>query len=250
MTRSFNPALLAVAFSSLASASAWATEYGTVVSATPVVAALPVPQQQCYDQPVVYQPRTSGVGALIGAITGAAIGHNIGDGGGRALATGVGLIAGSVIGERIEGDSLPVLSQTVRQCRTMSRYENRTVGYDVVYEYHGMRQHARLAQWPGDRIALDVNVAPTYADGPSDSGARAYGAPAPVYDGYAPAPVVYAEPAYAPRVAINPWPVLTIGGLHRWGEHGDHDGDDHGDRDRHHDRGDHRNRDGWQGSRD
>ncbi len=253
MTTRFKPALVVIALGTLASAGAWATEYGTVVSATPIVASVPVPQSQCYDQPVVYQQPNSGVGALIGAITGAALGHNIGNGAGRSLATGIGLVAGSAIGDRIEGDSRPVVSQTVRQCRTVSRYENRTVGYDVVYDYNGVRQHARMAQMPGDRIALDVAVTPAYDNAPAYPSEPVYDARPPAYEPYAQAPTVYAEPAYAPRVVISPWPVLTIGGDYRWGDHRDHD---RGDRDRPHDRDDRRgndrdhDRDGWQGRRD
>src|SRR5487761_2103950 len=152
MKVTFRPALVAAALCGAASTGAWATEYGTVVSSTPIVAAVPVPQRECVDQPVVYQQPTSGVGALLGAIAGAAIGHNVGGGDGRALATGVGLVAGSAIGDRVEGDSLPAVSSTVRQCRTVTRYENRTVGYDVVYDCQGQRRHTRLAQQPGERI--------------------------------------------------------------------------------------------------
>ncbi|MDE2080834.1 MAG: glycine zipper 2TM domain-containing protein [Burkholderiales bacterium] len=250
MTVRFHPALLAAALCGAASTGAWATEYGTVVSSTPIVAAVPVPQRECVDQPVVYQQPTSGVGALLGAIAGAAIGHNVGGGDGRALATGVGLVAGSAIGDRVEGNSLPAVSSTVRQCRTVTRYENRTVGYDVVYDYQGQRRHTRMAQEPGDRIALNVQVSPADAQ-----------APAPVYDEapptayapsyapvYAPPPAVvygapvYAAPAYAPRVIVNPWPVLRFGGYDRW--HGWR-----GDRgDEHHDDGEHGR--GWRGDHD
>ena len=233
----FRPALIAAAVCGAASTGAWAAEYGTVISSTPIVAAVPVPQRECVDQPVVYQQPTSGVGALLGAIAGAAIGHNIGGGDGRALATGVGLVAGSAIGDHVEGNSLPPVASTVRQCRTVTRYENRTVGYDVVYDYQGVRHHTRMSQEPGERIALNVAVTPAYGD-----------SPAPVYDAappvayapsyapvYAPPPAVvygppvYAAPAYAPRVVVNPWPVVRFGfgGYEGW--HGWHGGDDHRD---------------------
>jgi hypothetical protein len=100
---------------SVAPTGAWASEYGRVVSATPIAAAVPVPQRECIDRPVVYAQPNSGVGALIGAITGAAIGSNVGGGTGRAAAAAIGLIAGSVIGDRVEGCPAPAAS-TVRQC--------------------------------------------------------------------------------------------------------------------------------------
>jgi uncharacterized protein YcfJ len=217
---------------SVAASGAWATEYGRVVSATPIVAAVPVPQRECIDRPVVYAQPNSGVGALIGAITGAAIASNVGGGTGRAAATGIGLIAGSVIGDRVEGSPAPVAS-TVRQCRTVTRYENRSVGYDVVYDYHGVRRHTQLARDPGDRIALDVSVAPAaVATPPVDDGPPAQGVYSPV-----PPQVIYADPTYAPRVVVNPWPVVSLG----------FDGgrDDPGWRGR-----DHRDGDGWRRDRD
>lgn len=237
MTVGIKSARIIVAMLCVAATSAWAAEYGRVVSSTPIVAAVPVPQRECIDQPIVYEQPNTGVGALLGAITGAAIGSNVGGGAGRAAATGIGLIAGSVVGDRIEGSPAPVAS-TVRQCRTVTRYENRTVGYDVVYDYHGVRRHTQLARDPGDRIALDVRVAPDVGAAPPVDGGP------PAEGGYVPASpqVVYAAPAYAPRVVVNPWPVVSLGfgdgwRGHEWRERHD---DDHGWRGR-----DHRDRDGW-----
>jgi hypothetical protein len=164
---------------------------------------------------------------LIGGIAGAAIGNSVGAGAGRALATGIGLMAGSTIGNQVEANGTPPVESTVRQCRTVTRYENRTIGYDVVYEYQGVRRQTRTATDPGDRIALNVNVAPV--DAPSAQAAyapppQASYVPPPVY--YAPSPpVVYAAPYYyGPRYAVNPWPVVRIGvGLgYGWGWRGGH----------------------------
>ncbi|MFM8900609.1 MAG: hypothetical protein ACKOF9_11790 [Burkholderiales bacterium] len=58
------------------------TEYGTVVSSTPVLAPLNVPQQQCVDQPQSVAPRgsISGGGAVAGAVIGGLIGSTMGGG--------------------------------------------------------------------------------------------------------------------------------------------------------------------------
>jgi uncharacterized protein YcfJ len=200
-----------------------AAEFGTVVSATPISAAVPIPQQECIDQPVVYQRPTTGAGALIGGIAGAAIGNSVGAGAGRALATGIGLLAGSAIGNQVEADGMPSVTSSARQCRTLTRYENRIIGYDVVYEYQGVRRRTQTASDPGDRIALNVNVSPVDSAPPRAAYAAppqtAY-VPPPVY--FAPEPaVVYAEPYYyGPRYALNPWPVVSIGLGHGRGWHG------------------------------
>ena len=206
-----------------ATVAASAAEYGTVVSATPITAAVPIPQQECSDQPVVYQRPTSGAGSLIGAIAGAAVGNSVGAGAGRALATGIGLLAGSAIGNQVEANGTPPVESTVRQCRTVTRYENRTIGYDVVYEYQGVRRHTQTASDPGDRIALNINVAPVDSAPPQaayPTQPQATYVPPPVY--YAPQPeVVYAAPYYyGPRYAVNPWPVVSIGLGYGWGWHG------------------------------
>ncbi|HET7865399.1 MAG TPA: glycine zipper 2TM domain-containing protein [Burkholderiaceae bacterium] len=169
--------------------SALATEYGTVVSATPVTAQVAVPLQQCSEQQVQVQPRTSGGGALLGALVGGVVGHNIGDGLGRAAATGLGAVAGSVIGDRAEAANTPAATVPVRNCQTLTSYENRVIGYDVTYDYNGQRYSTRVAQDPGPRIALNVSVTP--AAGPV---AAVPVQPAPVTT-VAPPPVVVA-PAY------------------------------------------------------
>jgi uncharacterized protein YcfJ len=207
-----------------AALAASAAEFGTVVSATPISAAVPIPQQECSDQPAVYQRPTTGTGALIGGIAGAALGNSVGAGAGRALATGIGLLAGSAIGNQAEADGTPPVTSSVRQCRTVTRYENRIIGYDVVYDYQGVRRHTQTANDPGDRIALNVNVAPAESAPPR----AGYAAPPrsevppPVY--FAPEPpVVYAAPYYyGPTYAVNPWPVLSLGLSYGRGWHGGH----------------------------
>ncbi|MFN3571444.1 MAG: glycine zipper 2TM domain-containing protein, partial [Polaromonas sp.] len=65
-----------------------------VISSTPVVQQIAVPQQVCTTQPMVMQAPPSGAGAVMGALAGGAMGNAIGDGGGRALATMIGLVGG------------------------------------------------------------------------------------------------------------------------------------------------------------
>lgn len=223
-----------VAAALLASTGAWAVDYGTVISSMPVTAQVPVVQRQCSDETVRYQAPSNGAGAVIGAIAGAVVGSQFGGGAGHAVATGLGMVAGAAIGDQVQANANPPVAATQQRCRNLTQYENRLVGYDVVYEYQGVRRSARLAQDPGARIALDVNVVPAGAQPLPPPVA----APQPVYTdpsvnaGYdAPvAPrVVYASPGYysppvylAPSVVVAPWPVYGYrgsvwvgGGAHR-----------------------------------
>jgi uncharacterized protein YcfJ len=206
---------------------AFATEFGTVVSSTPVYSQVPVPQRVCEDEQVSVAQRPSGAGAVAGAIIGGAVGNAVGAGGGRAAATALGLMLGAVAGNNAEASSLPPASATAQRCRTVTQYEDRPVGYDVVYEYAGARRTARLGQdpgGPGSRIALDVAPAGAVAStrsgrvgepvppaGSQRSYSRRDEAPVAQDDGYyAPPPrVVYAAPYYVapPPVYYVPSPV-------------------------------------------
>jgi len=221
MTGRNTPRILALGALCATLGSAWATEYGAVVSSTPVMQSVPVPQRVCNDQEVVYQQQPSGAGALFGAIAGAALGNAIGGGGGRVAATGIGLVAGSAIGNQVEANGLPPTTSTVQRCRTVTRYENRLVGYDVVYDYQGVRRSVRMSQDPGQSISLEVNVAPTGALPPQAMAAAAAPPPTVVVED---APqIVYApqQRVYAPPVYVNPWPyyppAVYIGGGWGWG---------------------------------
>lgn len=190
----------------LASLAAQAAEFATVVSSTPVIVSVPVPRQQCSDSQQLVQQRSSGAGALVGAIAGGVIGHNLGNGFGRAAATGFGAVAGAVVGDQIEAANSPVAEVPVRRCQTVSSYENRTVGYDVIYDYAGQRYSARMAHDPGRQLA--VNVQPAEGGGapaPTDYGRE--GTPVPLNQApqqpayYAPLQPVYYAP---PPVYVTP----------------------------------------------
>ena len=132
-------------FSLMASASAMAMaqERGRVLSVTPIIEQVAVPRQVCGNETVYTGPRTSGGGAVLGAIAGGAAGNAIGGGNGRAAATALGVIGGAVLGNHIEGNGRPEY-QNVQRCGVQTIYENRTAGYDVVYEYAGRSRSGRF----------------------------------------------------------------------------------------------------------
>lgn len=139
----------------VASCLAHAQEVGRVVSSTPVVRQVAMPQQSCSHESVVVQGANRGAGAVIGALAGAAIGNAVGHGGGRAASTMLGLIGGAVVGDRLEGQGADQVQQ-IRQCTTQTRYENRVVHYDVVYEYGGRSYAVQLPHDPGPTVQLQV----------------------------------------------------------------------------------------------
>jgi uncharacterized protein YcfJ len=211
--------------------SANAQEVGRVISSTPVVQQVAVPRQVC-NTGYVQRP-SSGGGAVLGAIVGGLLGNTIGHGTGRAAATGVGLIGGAAVGDSLEARG----QQPVQQCATQTSYENRTVAYNVVYEYAGKQFSVQMPNDPGPTIRLQLtpvggagaDVAPAAA-APGPSGVvtappvgqqAAIGQPigqivgttttttsypvaaAPVYPAYYPAYPAYYAPYYYPPVGLS-----------------------------------------------
>lgn len=145
--------LTALATAALA---AQAQEQGRVFSATPVTQQVAVPRQVCGNETIYSGARpTTGAGAVLGAIAGGAAGNAIGKGSGRAAATAIGVIGGAVLGNHIEGQGQPQY-ETVQRCGTETYYENRTVGYNVVYEYAGRQYTTQTATDPGRYINVQV----------------------------------------------------------------------------------------------
>lgn len=136
------------------------TVQAKVVSATPVVGQVPVPRKVCYDELRQEPHRSSGAGALLGAIAGGAVGNAVGKGGGRALATGLGIFGGAILGDHIQNDDRPGSTRTVRRCEQQASYENRVVAYNVVYEYAGQRYTTQMQEEPGRTIPLEVSLSP------------------------------------------------------------------------------------------
>jgi uncharacterized protein YcfJ len=200
----------------MASQSAQAVDIARVISATPVIQQVAVPRQVCTDQQVAVQQPKSGAGAVVGAIVGGALGSAAGGhGAGRAAATVLGAVGGSVVGDRIEGSPDPEL-RTIRQCSTQTAYENRTVAYNVVYEYAGKQYSAQMPHDPGPTLALQIGPVGSVGSATSNSSVasepprQTYPADIPVYEEAPPVviaqpvyPVYYPRPYYYPPVSLN-----------------------------------------------
>ena len=223
----------------VAATQAGAFELGRVISTTPVIQQVAVPQQVCNNTEAVVS--RSGAGAAIGAIAGGALGASA-RGSARLPATVIGALGGAVIGDRIEGNR----TQTVQNCVTQNVYENRAVAYNVVYEYAGRQYSATLREDPGTTMPVEVSPAggiqmPQTQVLPPVAVAPPVQQPYTVYSTpYPPPPVVVQNPA----VVVNPpvvvyqrpyfdpiYPAVAVGvGLAAWGgyRYGHHHGQHHG----------------------
>jgi uncharacterized protein YcfJ len=140
--------LLAVFFSN----SSHSQEIGRVISTVPIIQQVAVPRQVCSQQQVTTQPHKSGAGAIMGAIAGGTVGHAIGRDG---LGTAIGMFGGAILGDKIEGAPAPEV-KTVQTCNTQNFYENRTVAYNVTYEFAGKQYNVQMPQDPGPTVRLQI----------------------------------------------------------------------------------------------
>ena len=181
----------------LASGACLADDVGRVLSSTPIVQQVGVPRQVCSTEQVAVQSPKSGAGAVMGAIAGGAMGNAVGRGAGNAAATMLGLVSGAIVGDRIEG-APPAQLQNVQHCSTQTFYENRTVGFNVSYEFGGKEYNVRLPQDPGPSIRLQVTPVGAVDASPVAAAVPEY-AQAPVTTVVVPAtPGYYVQPYYPP----------------------------------------------------
>jgi uncharacterized protein YcfJ len=160
-----------------------------VLSVRPVTERIPVNRQECWsEQHRGYEERSVtrqdngspiGPGTVIGAIAGGVIGHQFGNSsGGRDRGTAAGAIVGGLVGNQVDRDQGRVgggsetveverrpVTREVERCRTVQDVRDVAVGFDVRYRYGGREFMARLAQDPGRRVRIAVDVRPV-EDGP------------------------------------------------------------------------------------
>ena len=137
------------------------TAQARVLSAQPIREAARAPRQECWTE---YSEERGGgnrtAGAVIGGIAGGLLGHQIGSGSGNTAATIAGTIGGAAVGDQVarrQGGGEP---RAVERCRTVDDYQDRVVGYDVVYRFQGREFNARLPYDPGPDLRVNVTVEP------------------------------------------------------------------------------------------
>jgi hypothetical protein len=145
----------------------------------------------------------------------------------------VGVVAGAAVGDNLERRGDYPQQAMAQQCGTQTTYENRTVAYNVQYEYAGKQYTVQMPYDPGPTIRLQVSPmtandtgAPQTAQSVQGTQGDMVASAAPVYVQQTPTVVypAYAYPAY-PAYYARPYyaypPVsFSIGyvyhGGHRW----------------------------------
>jgi uncharacterized protein YcfJ len=121
------------------------------------------PEQRCWverQQVQAQENRPSTGGMLAGALLGGVLGHQVGGGSGRDIATVGGALAGGAIGANAgrTGGGGNTYGQDVRRCENVA---NATPQYwDVTYEYRGVEHRTQLTSAPGEYIPVNRDGVP------------------------------------------------------------------------------------------
>jgi uncharacterized protein YcfJ len=126
---------------------------------TSVHAVMGAPNQHCWveRQQVSDNGNRNIGGAIAGALIGGVLGHQVGGGHGRDLATVGGAVAGGVIGSNV-GRNGEITSQDVRRCETTT--SGTPAYWDVTYNYRGQNHQLQMTQAPGATISVNRDGEP------------------------------------------------------------------------------------------
>lgn len=132
---------------------------------TSVRAVVGPPEQRCWiEQEQVVQERAdnSVPGTIAGAVIGGILGHQIGGGRGKDLATAGGAVAGAVVGGNIgrnSGGGQQVTTQDVERCATVPR-QGRPDYWDVTYTFRGQEHRMQMTAPPGATVTVNERGEP------------------------------------------------------------------------------------------
>jgi uncharacterized protein YcfJ len=132
------------------------------VPVTSVRAVVGPPEQRCWveRQQVVEDRGGANVpGAIAGAVIGGVLGHQVGGGRGRDVATAGGAVAGAAVGANVGRGGGGVYDRDVQRCENVSR-GGRPEYWDVTYNYRGIEHRVQMSAPPGRTITVNGNGEP------------------------------------------------------------------------------------------
>ncbi len=131
---------------------------------TSVRAVLDTPEQRCWverEQIAQNQNSTNVPAAIAGALIGGILGHQVGGGTGKDLATVGDAVAGAAVGAQVgrNGNELPANTQDVQRCETApNQAEPRFL--DVGYTFLGQAYHVQMTTQPGSTVTVNAKDEP------------------------------------------------------------------------------------------
>jgi uncharacterized protein YcfJ len=98
-------------------------------------------------------------GAIAGAVIGGILGHQVGGGSGRDVATVGGVVAGAAIGANVGRADRPAELRDVQRCTSVPG-QARPDYWDVSYDFRGTEHHVQMATPPGPTITVNERGEP------------------------------------------------------------------------------------------
>lgn len=131
---------------------------------TSVRAVVGPPERRCWveREQVAPEQRSSNVpAAVVGALLGGVLGHQVGGGTGKDLATIGGAVAGAAIGNQAgrNNNPQPAQSRDVQRCREVPS-QAPPAFWDVTYNFRGMDHQVQLAAPPGNSVTVNRHGEP------------------------------------------------------------------------------------------
>ncbi len=119
---------------------------------TSVRAVMGPPEQRCWvESEQAPRERVNPGGVILGAVIGGILGHQVGGGSGKQLATVGGVVAGAAVGSQVgRGGG----SADVQRCETRPA-EGRPSYWDVTYIFRGQEHRVQLAEPPGPTVTVN-----------------------------------------------------------------------------------------------
>ena len=135
-------------------------QYAEVLNVTPLTRTIHTPRQECHDEQVTQKAPVKDehqvLGTIAGAVIGGVLGHQVGGGSGRDIATVAGAAGGGYAGNRVQKSlqDRDTVTTTQQKCETVYDSSEKTTGYRVRYRLNGKEDTVKMDHDPGPRIPL------------------------------------------------------------------------------------------------
>lgn len=135
-------------------------DYAQVLKSVPITKDIKTPRQECHDETRVHQKPVKDenriAGKTIGAIAGGVLGHQVGGGKGKKVATVIGAVAGGYAGDRVQDNMQKKDTYTTVEqvCNTTYDIHKEITGYNVTYRLKDKDAVVRMTYDPGQKIPL------------------------------------------------------------------------------------------------